>query len=494
LVKLMGGQLWLEGGGEGSTFCFTAPFSRQREMTQIGAKRPATLRDLSVLVVDDNATSRKILEEILVSWQLKPTIVSSGHEALASLRRARQAGNPFALALIDSQMPEMDGFTLAEHIQKDRTLADTAIIVLTAPGQPQAVTRQRRIAACLAKPVKQSDLWDAIVSTLGTNLQDDPTSLPEHHSSTPKGRRLRILLAEDNVVNQELAAAILRKRGHSVVVAENGREALRALERSPQGFDLILMDVQMPELGGLETTAIIREKEKATGAHIPIVALTAHALDGDRERCLEAGMDAYLSKPIQSDKLRNQVEELASDSFGRKRRVSDRSRRGQVLDGRALLAQVDGNVQLLGKLTRLFLADCPARLSRIRQAVASRDPQALHQAAHALKGSIANFAARDAFDAALKLEKMGKQNDLTGVEDAHRTLENEIRRLQQALAAVGTRRIRKNPVKDQRSAAKPRLKQPTRHLKASPAGHEALSQRQTRNAKSTRKAKTKELA
>jgi CheY-like chemotaxis protein len=161
-------------------------------------------------------------------------------------------------------------------------------------------------------------------------------------------------LAEDNAVNQELAAAILRKQGHTVVVAVNGREALAALDRTSEISTSSCMDVQMPELGGLEATAIIREKEKETGTHIPIVALTAHALRGDRERCLEAGMDAYLSKPIQPQQLRDLIEDVASASFKRDRRTPDRSGAGHVLDGRALLAQVDGNVRLLGKLTGCF--------------------------------------------------------------------------------------------------------------------------------------------
>jgi CheY-like chemotaxis protein len=361
------------------------------------------------------------------------------------MHQAHAAGNRFALAVIDSQMPEMDGFTLVEGIQKDQKLVDTAIILLTAPGQPRLGKRQSQVAACVTKPVKQSDLWDSIVSALGAGAHEESTSLPDRRRSSRKGRSLRILLAEDNAVNQELATAILRKEGHTVVVAVNGREALAALDRTSENFDLILMDVQMPELGGLEATAIIREKEKETGTHIPIVALTAHALQGDRERCLEAGMDAYLSKPIQPQKLRSLVEDVASASFKRDRHTPDGSRAGQVLDGRALLAQVDGNVRLLGKLTRLFLADCPEMLSRIRLAMVSRDPQALQQAAHALKGSIANFAARDAVEAALKLEMMGRRKDLAGVEDAYLSLKKEIRRLQRALAAVGGPKGRKKP-------------------------------------------------
>jgi CheY-like chemotaxis protein len=285
---------------------------------------------------------------------------------------------------------------------------------------------------------------------MGTGSSEEVASQAESHRSSRERRRgYRILLAEDNAVNQELAARILEKQGHRVAVAQNGREALAALEHSSGGFDLILMDVQMPELDGLEATAMIRDKEQSTGTHIPIVALTAHALKGDRERCLAAGMDAYLAKPIQPDRLRRVVEEMVSTS-ARRDRAPDATKPGQILDGRALLVQVDGDVRLLGKLTKLFLADCPRMLLTIRQAVASRDPQGLQRAAHALKGSIANFAARAPFEAALKLETMGRSGELTGVEEAYLALEKEVTRLERALAALGTGKSRKNPGKGRR--------------------------------------------
>jgi CheY-like chemotaxis protein len=458
LVQLMRGQLSLESSvGHGSTFRFTASFSRQSDKTMNRGKKPANLRFLSVLVVDDNATNRHILEEMLRSWHMRATAVGSGHEALAAMHRAREEGKPFSLALIDGQMPEMDGFTLAERIKRDQKLTKSAIIMLIAAGQPGDATRARQqgVAAYVTKPVKQSDLLDTIFSVLVTGSTEEMAPRPEHRSSSRKRRRgSRILLAEDNPVNQELAVAMLEKQGHTVVVARNGREALAALEDcSSGGFDLVLMDVQMPELGGLEATAMIRQKEKRTGTHIPIVAMTAHALKGDQERCLEAGMDAYLAKPVQPERLRKMVDDMVSISPGRGVRAHDGLRADQVLDGRALLAQVDGDVRLLGKLTRLFLADCPGMLLSIRQAIATRDAQALQHAAHALKGSIANFAAQNAFEAALKLELMGRRNELTSAEEAYLVLEREVARLERALAVMGLPKPRN----------KPQVKQARRH-------------------------------
>ena len=475
LVKLMGGRLWLESqAGHGSMFCFTAPFSRQKARKTLAIKKPASLRALSVLVVDDNTTNRHILEEMLRSWHMRPTAVASGAEALAAMHRAHETGHSFSLAIIDSQMPEMDGFTLAERIHRHEELAECALIMLTAAGEswPASRSRYARTVTSLTKPVKQSDLLDAVFSVLGAGSSEVTTSQPERHRASSKRQRgSRILLAEDNAVNQALAVAILEKQGHRVVVAPNGREALAALDRSPDAFDLILMDVQMPELGGLETTALIREQEKSTGKHIPIVAMTAHALKGDRERCLEAGMDAYLAKPVQPERLRKMVDEMALTSGGQDRRHDQDTKPVQVLDGRALLAQVDGDVRLLAKLTRLFLADSPGRLSSIRRAIAAQDARALQQAAHAFKGSIANFAARGPLEAAVALEGMGKRNDLAGAEGAYLTLKKQVARLERALAAVGTPKDRKNTAKgQQRSAAKRHTKPLTRGSKGSAAG------------------------
>ena len=271
-----------------------------------------------MLVVDDNATNRRILEEILTKWHMKPKAVADGRAALAEMKRAAASGEPFALVLADALMPEMDGFTLIEQIKQHPDLARASLLMLSSADQSRDIARCRQlgVSSYLMKPIKQSELLDAIMTALSTSSvkekRADLTAGGRHldpgESSVPS-RSLRILLAEDNAVNQTLAVILLEKQGHTVVVAGNGKEALAAWER--QAFDLILMDVQMPGMDGFEVTARIREQEKGTSRHIPIIAMTAHAIKGDREHCLEAGMDGYVSKPIQAKELFQAIADLA---------------------------------------------------------------------------------------------------------------------------------------------------------------------------------------
>jgi PAS domain S-box-containing protein len=315
LVGFMHGRIWVESElGKGSRFHFTARFGIQKvPVRTIVPRDPTTLRGMRVLVVDDNATNRQILLKMLTNWHTNPQAVDSGARAIAILTDAQGSGRIFPLILLDAQMPEMDGFALAESIKRNPDWKTAKIMMLSSAGQRGDARRCRElgVAAYLTKPVRQEELLEAILTALGTRpTKETVPVLVTRHSLRETSAHLRILLAEDNAVNQMLAVRLLEKRGHSVTVAGNGKEALAALER--QSFDLVLMDVQMPEMDGFEATAAIREKEKTSGNHLPVIAMTAHAMVGDKERCLAAGMDDYISKPIRPEELSELLERYSS--------------------------------------------------------------------------------------------------------------------------------------------------------------------------------------
>jgi len=312
----MGGKIGVDSElGRGSTFYFNARFGLARGKPL--PKLSVVVRGTRVLIVDDNATNRHILEEILRSWDMRPCSVASAREAVRALRQAYRAGESFPLVLTDANMPDEDGFALAEQIRHDPELGSTLIMMLTSGDRPGEIARceELGIAAYLLKPIKQSELFDAIVLALGVNAVDEETPAePAPPAPSPGGRPLRILLAEDSLVNQKLAVGLLEKHGHRVTLANHGREALAVLES--QDFDLILMDVQMPEMDGYEATAAIRAREQETGRHIPIVAMTAHAMKGDRERCLESGMDGYVAKPIRAQQILEAIDLVLGRNSG----------------------------------------------------------------------------------------------------------------------------------------------------------------------------------
>jgi PAS domain S-box-containing protein len=437
LVAMMGGRIWLESEpGEGSTFHFTARFDfAQAPAERSEADGHGSLAGIPVLIVDDNPTNRRILEMTLLQWGMKPTMVSSGWAALAELRRAQEAGQPTPLVLLDAQMPQLDGFATAAKIKQDPDLPTATIMMLTSGGQRGDADRCRQlgISAYLSKPVRQWELREAVLRVLGLRPQRGERSrLVTRHSLQETPKRLRILLAEDNAVNRELTLRILSKRGHSVEVVANGKLALEMLES--QAFDVILMDVQMPEMDGFEATAAIRRSEAVSGTRIPIIAMTAHAMKGDRERCLAAGMDGYISKPVQAEELLKITEALAADD-GPIDSVDEPPY--AVMDRNLALARVDGDESLLGDLARLFLEESPKMLAAVQQAVSAKDAERLQRAAHSLKGAVSTLAAQKAFDAALKLERLGRAGDLGEAERAYAALESQIERLRAVLETLG---------------------------------------------------------
>jgi len=434
LVAMMKGRIWVESDyGKGSTFHFTARFGRAKAGVAPKKTSPVTLHGVPVLIVDDNATNRRVMDETLSFWGMKTCLAADGFQALMALKHARESGNPIHFVLTDAHMPMMDGFRLAEEIRRDPQLAGTLVTMVTSGGQigDAARCRELGISAYLTKPVRQADLLEAIVRVLGSKARAEETaSLVTRHSLRENRRALQILVVEDNIVNQLLAAHLLRNRGHVVTIANNGREALEVVEH--HRFDLALVDVQMPEMDGLQLTAAIRNKEKGTGAHLPIIAMTAYAMKGDRERCLEAGMDNYIAKPINS----KQLFELIDGVRGGELKPPPSGELGikqEILDEAQLLARFEGEPDLLRDVVGLYLDECPKLLDGIRGAVERGDAQGLERAAHKLKGTVANFSARTSYDAALRLEVMGRSGQLEQAREAVGQLESALEELKPVL-------------------------------------------------------------
>jgi len=312
LVEMFGGRVWLESElGRGSTFHFTVQLAPGTPAEWTAPLACGDLRGVPVLIVDDNQTNRKVLEAMVTGWEMKPTLAGSADAALQRIQEAAEAGTPYRLLLVDAQMPGRDGFMLIEQLKREERLGAFAIIVLTSGGKcgDAARCRQLGVAGYLTKPVGRSELLRAIVQVLApeSGEEQQAPALVTCHSLREHSKNMRILLAEDNLVNRMVAVRLLEKHGYTVEVAGNGREAVAKVKADR--FDLVLMDVQMPEMDGFEATAAIREHEKASGQHIPIIAMTAHALKGDRERCLAAGMDGYISKPFKVEELLANLEQ-----------------------------------------------------------------------------------------------------------------------------------------------------------------------------------------
>ncbi len=439
LVQMMDGKIWVESAlGEGSTFHFTARLSSTQSSTMEPAPMEVSnLRGLAVLVVDDNSTNRKILDAMLKHWSMHTELAASGEDGLAALERAASAGSPFPLVLVDAQMPEMDGFALAQKIKQNPSLAGATIMMLTSAGQRGDAARCRElgIAVYLIKPIRQSELLEAIQAALGKPPGKEITAVITRHSLRENRRKFKVLLAEDNVVNRQLVLRLLEKRGHIVTPAANGQEAVDLVKKSL--FDVVLMDVQMPGMDGFEATALIRGDEMSTGAHLPIIAMTAHAMEGDRQRCLDAGMDGYISKPIKVDDLIETIENLGSFPLKTEERPPAENPAEQPMDLALALNRVGGDAGLLKEMADLFIKDLPGSMDALRHAIDERNAHAIERAAHKLKGSVGNFAAQPASDAALTLEVLGRDGSLAAAAPAFAELEREINRLKSAMADLG---------------------------------------------------------
>lgn len=425
LVEMMGGEVTVESvEGKGSTFTFTVMLPVDEKTSRFKAGQ-IDISDIHALVIDDNETNRVILERMMKNKGASVVSASRGQDGIELMRRHKNQNKPFDIILLDAHMPEMDGFTVAQHIRHDCDLKDTAIMMLTSMDIKGGLGRCRElgIEAYLIKPVQQEKLFkaiDKIIKLKHSTLSDEGCSGEESvKPGTQRISRGRILLAEDNTINQRLTLSLLKRKGYQVTVVSNGREAVEAL-KGDNNFDIVLMDVQMPEMDGMEATKIIRVKEKLTGRHIPIIAMTAYAMKGDKEKFIEAGMDGYISKPLDTEELYDQVEHHLK--LGK-----------PVADLSGITAAANNDQALVEELIEVFIDSYPSQLDDISRAIDSKDPGQLQMAAHALKGVVSNFGASAAYDLALRLETMGREGTLDGAEEVFDALKKEMNRIEQYL-------------------------------------------------------------
>jgi PAS domain S-box-containing protein len=418
LVELMNGRISVNSKlGAGSEFHFTARLGIDSGAASRSKANPARVIGTGMLVVDDNATNRRLLEEMLSNWGALPQLASSAAEGLAKLQAAARSGKPFGLMITDINMPDADGFCLIEDLHRDELLAATRVIVLTSGDRPGDVSRARDlgVAGYLVKPVKQSELFDAIVAALGVTTVEHEPPPATGTDAGPQIRPLQILLAEDSIPNQKLATGLLSKWGHTVTVAGNGREAVAAWMTQP--FDVILMDVQMPEMDGMQATAAIREQEQRAGrgTHIPIIAMTAHAMKGDREECLAAGMDGYVPKPIRVKELMAALAKMcgthATPATGATAPETSTSR----VNWAAALDALGGDSDLLKIVVDAVLTECPTLITQLERAMAAKDARVVHRSAHTIKGSLRTLEAAQTAMMAEQIENAGRSGDLAGV-------------------------------------------------------------------------------
>ena len=492
LAELMGGQIGVESRSEcgideaknpqsrnnnqlsianrqsktGSTFWFTAIFKKQPTVREKKMAVPQSIKDKHILIVDDNATNRYVLREHLQSWGCRFAEAAGGDEALEKLHRALANEDPFEIAVLDMLMPRMDGETLGRKIKEDPELAGTILVMLTSVGQRGEAARLKEsgFEAYLTKPIKRSHLYDCLATVAGQKKEDEPMakrSLVTRHSLTENRKHgIRILLAEDNVTNQRVALHMLIKFGYRADVVANGREAVKAFKSIP--YDLVLMDIQMPVMNGFTAMREIRKWEasevgsrnaecgiqnqqskinnqESTIQRVPIIAMTANAMLGDREKCLESGMDDYISKPVDPQELLDKVQlwtknsrekdMAATDMPVEKEMTAQETTESAPIDYDKALARAMGDREFLEEILQQFIDDLPRQLETLETALSNTDAEALASQAHTLKGAAANLGALDMSATALKLEQMGKDGDLGGAPQVLEVLGKELERL-----------------------------------------------------------------
>ena len=431
LVKLMGGKFAVASKtGQGSRFEFTADFRRLPEARRGGQQVAADFREITALVVDDNASSRRIAKDILEEWQMEVKFASNAEEARQILSANGTSDMPVDLALIDSDMPGSDGFALAQWV-KDQKIKDLPLIMmLTFPHLKRKTEfKQLDIKTSVIKPLNPSEMLNAVSAALGKKMPDaEPPKKVIEAGSINITQPLKILVAEDTPFNQTFILRLLEKNGFHPTLVENGQQAVERFD--PDKFDVILMDVQMPEMDGFEATREIRKLEKQSGGHIPVIAMTAYATEGDRERCLAAGMDDYVSKPISASKLFKAIEVLIAPE---KSASPMDEPEGDSLNKDGLIKSFKNDQSLLKELVEIFINDYPQMLNTLRKSLETTDAKTFSRTAHSLKGMLRNFQAEAAADTAFDLEKRGRQEQLDGVDQIIETLAGQLDRVARKL-------------------------------------------------------------
>jgi PAS domain S-box-containing protein len=446
LAELMGGEIGVTSEeGLGSEFWFTVRLGKQAERER-NVALAANIRDTHLLVVDDNATNREVLMAQLAEWGVRAEETPDGPTALQALYRARDAGDPFRAAILDMQMPGVDGASLARAIKADETLKDIRLVLLTSLGQRGDAGKMVEIgfASCLTKPARQSELYGCLSAVLADTAVAQPEAIVTRHTVRELGRSAaRILLAEDNITNQQVALGILKKMGLHAEAVANGAEALKALETIP--YNLVLMDVQMPEMDGYEATRQIRDPQSTVPDHgIPVIAMTAHAMQGDRERCLEAGMNDYLAKPINPQALAEALDKwlpkenavtpqqvkVASESTAS---VSAQDRKAMVFDRAGMMERLMNDEELARTVAGGFLEDIPRQIAALKACLETGDASGAERTAHSIKGASANVGGEVLRGVAFEMKEAGKAADLDVVKAWVNDLEEQFDRLKQAM-------------------------------------------------------------